>query len=166
MTHNQKQMINTNRAVIVKFLQSTSDTQLTSSGDANIYIPFPVKEIKVKGVDLDFNADFRTLYFTSNLVDDFPLGSGYAGIMFDNSTSTKHLHYIFDSPRDINGSYRFTYNVLDDRAFYFANGFMAGQGIPDAEFLAPPPGGAINPNITQGAPAGRVLFMLEFIGYK
>ena len=104
MTHNQKQMINTNRAVIVKFLQSTSDTQLTSSGDANIYIPFPVKEIKVKGVDLDFNADFRTLYFTSNLVDDFPLGSGYAGIMFDNSTSTKHLHYIFDSPRDINGA--------------------------------------------------------------
>ena len=43
---------------------------------------------------------------------------------------------------------------------------MAGQGISDAEFLAPPPGGAINPNITQGAPAGRVLFMLEFIGYK
>ena len=136
MTHNQKQMINTNRAVIVKFLQSTSDTQLTSSGDANIYIPFPVKEIKVKGVDLDFNADFRTLYFTSNLVDDFPLGSGYAGIMFDNSTSTKH------------GSYRFTYNLLDDRSFYFANGFMAGQGVPDTEDLVPAPRGGINPVIS------------------
>ena len=88
------------------------------------------------------------LYFTSDLVNHGPIGSGYAGVLCDNSSSVKQLSYIFDTPRDINGSYNFTYNILDDVAMYYASGFSAGE--------APLP----------GMPSGRVLFMLEFIGYK
>jgi hypothetical protein len=83
--------------------------------------------------------------------------------MYDNSTTTKQLHYLFDSPRDINGTYRFTYNLVDDKSFYFANGYLSGQGVPNDEVLV---GGAANPKITKGAPKGSVIFMLEFIGYK
>ena len=73
---------------------------------------------------MDFDSDFRTMYFTSNLVDNGPLGSGYAGILCDNSTSTKQLTYLFRDSRDINGSYTITYNILEPIAFYFANGFV------------------------------------------
>ena len=164
MTHTKdREMINTNKAVVVKFAQHTNDSQLNQTGEASIYIPFPVKEIWLRGVDLDFNADFQVMYFTSSLVDNNTLGSGYAGVMYDNSTTTKQLHYIFDSPRDINGTYRSTYNLVDDKSFYFANGYLAGQGVPNDEALV---GGAANPNITKGAPKGSVIFMLEFIGYK
>ncbi len=91
-----KEMINTNKAVVVKFAQHTNDLQLNQTGEANIYIPFPVKEIYLRGVDLDFNADFQVMYFTSSLVDNNTIGSGYAGVMYDNSTTTKQLHYIFE----------------------------------------------------------------------
>ena len=40
-------MINTNKAVLVYF--PTNNSQ----GAASIYIPFPVKEIHAKGVDVD-----------------------------------------------------------------------------------------------------------------
>ena len=63
------QIINTNRAVRVKFDPYTSTTKFSQSSSASIYVPFPVKEIILKGVDFDFGADFRTMYFTSNLVD-------------------------------------------------------------------------------------------------
>ena len=43
-----KEMINTNKAVIVYFPTNKSQ------GTASIYIPFPVKEIHVKGVDIDW----------------------------------------------------------------------------------------------------------------
>ena len=56
------QIINTNRAVRVKFNAYTSNTQTTQSSNADIYVPFPVKEILVKGVDLDFVQAFRSMY--------------------------------------------------------------------------------------------------------
>ena len=89
------------------------------------------------------------MYFTSDLVNSGPLGSGYAGILYDNSSSTKQMTYLFPDPREINGSYTFTYHLLDTAALYFPNGFVNGSGIGE----------------TAGAPPGRVLFMLEFIGY-
>ena len=71
MTHTKdREMINTNKAVVVKFAQHTNDSQLNQTGEASIYIPFPVKEIWLRGVDLDFNADFQVMYFTSSLVDN------------------------------------------------------------------------------------------------
>ena len=69
------QRINTNRAVRVKFNAYTSNTQTTQSSNASIYVPFPVKEILIKGIDLDFGADFRTMYFTSSIVDGNYVGS-------------------------------------------------------------------------------------------
>ncbi len=42
-----KEMINTNKAVVVYFPAASSQ------GEASIYIPFPVKEIHIKGVDID-----------------------------------------------------------------------------------------------------------------
>ena len=151
----ETKMINTNRAVLVKFAGNTNLDQVTTSGSADIYVPFKVSQINVKGIDLDFDSDFRVMYFTSNLVDYGPLGSGYAGILYDNSTSTKQMTYLFQDPRDINGSYTFTYHILDTTAFFFINGFVSGTG-PDT---------SANVGATDGSPIGRVLFMLEFIGY-
>ena len=98
-----KTMINTNRAVLVYFAGNTNEDQVTSSGAADIYVPFKVSQINVKGIDLDFDSDFRMMYFTSGLVNSGPLGSGYGGILYDNSSSTKELTYLFQDPRDING---------------------------------------------------------------
>ena len=155
MSHKEKQMINTNRAVLVSFPGNANASQLSTSGTANIYVPFRVSQINVKGIDLDFDVDFRMMYFTSNLVDYGPLGSGFAGVLCDNSTSTKQMTYLFQDPRDINGSYTFTYNILENMAFYFLNGFVPGAG-PDS---------SANVGAIPGSPVGRVLFMLEFIGY-
>ena len=144
-----KEMINTNKAVVVFFTGNANVNQLTTSGTADIYVPFKVSQINVKGIDLDFDSDFRMMYFTSDLVNYGPLGSGYGGILYDNSSTTKQLTYLFQDPRDINGSYTFTYHLLDTAALYFPNGFVSGAAtLP-----------------TNGSPPGRVLFMLEFIGY-
>ena len=155
MPNKEKQMINTNKAVVVNFAGNTHGEQISTTGNASIYVPFRVSQINVKGIDLDFDSDFRIMYFVSSLVDNGPLGSGYAGIFCDNSTSTKQLTYLFQDPRDINGCYSFTYNILEADAFYFANGFIPGSG----------PESSLNVGATIGSPPGRVLFMLEFIGY-
>ena len=136
------QIINTNRAVRMKFNAYTSNTQTSQSSNASIYVPFPVKEIHVKGVDLDFYYDFRTMYFTSSLVDGNVLGSGFAGASYDTSSTTKQLKYIFNTPRDINGSFRFDYFLIDNEV--------------GASY--------INGGLVNGAPAGFVLFIIEFIG--
>ena len=150
-----KHMINTNRAVLVNFETNANPHQLTSSGSADIYVPFKVSQINIKGIDLDFDSDFQSMYFTSNLVDYGPLGSGFAGILCDNSTTTKQMTYLFKDPRDINGSYTFIYHVLDIVTVYFPNGYVPGTNA----------GSSLITGSTAGSPAGRVLFMLEFIGY-
>ena len=104
MSHKDKEMINTNKAVLVNFPAYTDVLQLNNTASAEIYIPFPVKQTNVKGIDLDFDADFRVVYFTSNLVDNGPLGSGFGGILCDYSVSTKHITYMFPTPRDIHGT--------------------------------------------------------------
>ena len=155
MTHKEKEIINTNKAVVVKFAAYESQYQTTQSGSATIYIPYPVKQINVKGVDLDFDSDFRTIYFTSDLVNHGPLRSGYAGILSDNSSTTKQMTYYFKDPIEVNGSYTFTYHVLGADSFFFANGFIPGIGVDSSA----------NTGATDGTPEGKVLFMLEFIGY-
>ncbi len=124
-----KEMINTNKAVLVRFPANKSQ------GTASIYIPFPVKEIHIKGVDIDWQADYCACMFSSSLVNDGPIGGGFCGMNLDFSTSLKHLRYIYLTPRDINGTYTFNYKVLDS-----ANDF---------------------PSINHGT----VVFTLEFIGY-
>ena len=141
------QIINTNRAVRVKFDTYTSISQMSQSSSASIYVPFPVKEILIKGIDLDFNADFRTMYFTSSLVDGNYVGSGFAGTLTDYSASTKQVRYIFNTPRDINGSYSFTYSLLDNVSISAYTDYTTGNAIPST-----------------GAPTGYVLFVIEFIG--
>ena len=141
------QIINTNRAVRVKFNAYTSTTQTIQSSSANIYVPFLVKEILVKGVDLDFGSDFRTMYFTSSLVDSNVLGSGFAGGKMDYSASVKQLRYIFNTPREINGSYSFTYSLIDPDTIVQYRDYATGVGV-----------------LTNGAPTGYVLFVIEFIG--
>ena len=141
------QIINTNRAVRVKFDTYTSISQMSQSSSASIYVPFPVKEILIKGIDLDFNADFRTMFFTSSLVDGNYVGSGFAGGLTDYSSSTKQLRYIFNTPRDINGSYSFTYSILDNVSISEYTDYATGVGVP-----------------TTGSPTGYVLFVIEFIG--
>ena len=155
MPHKEKEIINTNKAVVVKFPAYASQYQTTQSGSATIYIPFPVKQINVKGVDLDFDSDFRTMYFTSDLVNHGALGSGYAGILTDNSSTTKQMTYYFKDPIEVNGSYTFTYHILDTISFYYPNGFIPGTGPDTSAHTA----------AFMGAPEGLVLFMLEFIGY-
>ena len=124
-----KEMINTNKAVVVYFPADKSQ------GTASIYIPFPVKEIHVKGVDIDWQADYCACMFSSSLVNDGTIGGGFCGVNCDMSNSTKQLRYIFTTPLDINGTYTFNYSVIDN-----ANEF---------------------PNINHGS----VVFTLEFIGY-
>ena len=75
---NEKEMINTNKAVVVSFDPFASSLQITNTASADIYVPFLVKEIHVRGIDLDFMTDFQPLYFTSSLFNNGPLGSGYA----------------------------------------------------------------------------------------
>ena len=141
------QIINTNRAVRVRFNAYTSTTQTSQSSNASIYVPFPVREILIKGIDLDFGADFKNMFFTSSLVDGNYVGSGFAGALTDYSSSTKQLRYIFNTPRDINGSYSFTYSLLDNVSSVGYTDYSAGNAVP-----------------TTGAPTGYVLFVLEFIG--
>ena len=163
----EKQMINTNRAVVVNFTGYVSELQMTNTASAYIYVPFLVKEIHVRGIDLDFMADFQPLYFTSSLVNDGPLGSGYAGILCDISSGTKKMKYIFDTPREINGSYDFTYHIYNPEkvAFHFPAGFAPG-GASDGPNVYSPVYPNLAPNAVAGAPYGSVLFMLEFIAYK
>ena len=122
-------MINTNEAVVVFFGGNKSQ------GSASIYIPFPVKEILVKGVDVDWQVDYCACMFSSSLFNDGPIGGGFCGVNYDNSSNLKHLRYLFQQPRDINGTYTFNYIPLDN-----ANDF---------------------PNINYGT----VVFTFEFIGY-
>ena len=124
-----KEMINTNKAVIVHFPDDSSQ------GTASIYIPFPVKEIQLKGVDIDWEADYCACVFSSSLVNDGPIGGGFCGINYDNSTSTKTIRYIFTTPLDINGTYTFNYKAIDN-----THAFPSGNN-------------------------GTVVFTLEFIGY-
>ena len=136
------QIINTNRAVRVRFDPYTSNAQLSQSSTADIYVPFLVKEILIKGIDIDFLFDFRTMYFTSSLVDGNVLGSGFAGAVYDTSSTTKQLRYIFNTPREINGSFRFDYFLIDNNTGASYN----------------------NAGIINGAPTGYVLFVIEFVG--
>ena len=130
MSHiNEKEMINTNKAVLVYFPTNKSQ------GTASIYIPFPVKEIHVKGVDIDWQGEYCACMFNSSLVNEGPVGGGFCGTQYDNSISLKHLRYIFTTPRDINGTYTFNYNPIDN-----ANVFPSVNYWP-------------------------VVFTLEFIGY-
>ena len=158
-----KEMINTNKAVVVSFDPYASKLQITNTASADIYVPFLVKEIHVRGIDLDFMTDFQPLYFTSSLVNNGPLGSGYAGILCDTSVGTRKLRYIFDTPREINGTYSFTYHVFNPEkvSFHFPGGFAPG-GLEAYAHVSP----AIPAFAEPGAPAGNVLFMLEFIAYK
>ena len=57
----EKEMINTNKAVVVFFTGNANVNQLTTSGTADIYVPFKVSQINVKGIDLDFDSDFRMM---------------------------------------------------------------------------------------------------------
>ncbi len=148
MPHTQEtKMINTNRAVLVKFAGNTNTNQVTTSETADLYVPFNVSQINIKEIDLDFESDFRVMYFTSDLVDSGPLGFGYAGILCDNSATTKQMKCLFQDPRDINGTYTFTYHILDTTAFFFINSFVSGTG-PDT---------SANVGATDGSPMGRVL---------
>ena len=172
-----KSKINTNRAIVVPFEGHTNRLQTTVSSLASIYVPFLVSEIQIRGIHTNFDADFREMYFTSSLVDGGPLGSAFAGILGDTTASSKTIKYVFQNPREINGSYNFTYHLIDPMSFYFPVGFMPGYGhatsIPTAGGLA---GIALNDNSyvspaamaveVLGAPTGRVLFILEFIAYK
>ena len=127
----EKQMINTNRAVLVNF------PSLSNSAYASIYVPFFVSEIHIKGVDVDWDVDYLTVYFLSSLVDNCPIGAAFAGVSSDTSTSTKKLRYIFPQPRDINSTFSFSYNLVDT---------ISVVTFPDNH-------------------KGHVLFMIEFIGY-
>ena len=144
-------------------------------------MPFLVSEIQIRGIHTNFDADFREMYFTSSFVDGGPLGSAFAGILGDTTASSKTVKYVFQNPREINGSYNFTYNLIDPLSFYFPNGYMPGQGLATS---VPSLGGIVNmvagnesnvyPNADPllladavlGAPTGRVLFLIEFIAYK
>ena len=94
-------MINTNKAVLVYFPTNKSQ------GTASIYIPFPVKAIHVKGVDIDWKGEYCACMFNLFLVNEGPVGGGFCGTQYDNSNSLKHIIYIFTTPRDINGTYNF-----------------------------------------------------------
>jgi hypothetical protein len=102
-----KEMINTNKAVFVTFPANNSQCM------ASIYVPFPVKEIHIKGVDIDWEADFCACMFNSSLVDG-PIGGGFCGVASDVSNSLKQLKYLYLTPRDINGTYTFNYKCIDN----------------------------------------------------
>ena len=177
-----KSKINTNRAVVVPFAGHTNKNQTTVSSLASIYVPFLVSEIQIRGIHTNFDADFREMYFTSSLVDGGPLGSAFAGILGDTTASSKTVKYVFQNPREINGSYDFTYHSIDPHSFDFSTGYMPGQGfateVPSLGGIANIVDGNVS-NVYQnadpllpvgsailGAPTGRVLFIIEFIAYK
>ncbi len=118
-----KDMFNPNKAVLLKCPAYNNAAHSTNTSTADIYIPFPVEQINVKFIDLDFEADFRVMYFTSYLVDNVLLGSGFGGILCDFSAPTKIVNFMFPIPRDINGTYSFKYHVIDTAAFYWPKGY-------------------------------------------
>ena len=135
-----KSKINTNRAIVVPFAGHVNRDQTTVSSLASIYVPFLVSEIQIRGIHTNFDADFREMYFTSSLVDGGPLGSAFAGILGDTTASSKTIKYVFQNPREINGSYDFTYHLIDPVSFYFPLGFEPGVGhatsVPTAGFFS------------------------------
>ena len=124
-----KQIINTNKALFVTFPVNSTTTS------CDIYIPFPVSEIHVRGIDIDWQADYLTVVFTSSLFNDGPVGSAFCGVGSDLSNATKKIRYIYAQPRDINGSYQFSYKAVDTTIL-----------IADAHY-------------------GTACFIIEFIGY-
>ena len=81
------------------------------------------------------------------------------------------ISYIFKQPRDINGTYNFTYNVIDIESYYFPKGFNANGTMfyattNDGGFaLDGTTARTIPATALAGALLARVLFLLEFIGY-
>ena len=69
------------------------------------------------------------------MVDNGALGSGFGALLCDNSSTTKNISNIFQQPRDINGTYDFTYHILDSGCVYFPNGFVPGTGSDTARQL-------------------------------
>ena len=93
-----------------------------------------MKEIHVRGLDVDWQVDYCAVMFCSSLVNDGPIGSGFAGQNLDNSTSVKNIRYVFNTPRDINGTYLFTYTPIDS-----VNGTSSinyGYAVFSLEFIA------------------------------
>ena len=174
-----KSKVNTNKAIVVPFNSHANQFQTTVSSSASIYVPFLVSEIQIRGIHTNFDADFREMYFTSSLVDGGPLGSAFAGILGDTTASSKTVKYVFQNPREINGSYNFTYHLIDPMSFYFPLGFQLNSTDATSE----PTNGGISGMLADpsnvfdaatnaagsailGAPTGRVLFIIEFIAYK
>ena len=115
------------------------------------------------------------MYFTSTLVNGGPLGSAFAGILGDSTAPSQGVKYIFDTPRDINGSYDFTYHLIDEQSFYFPCGYQIGigdatmaptQGGISGLLIGPPNTNVFSTALAQallGGPVGRVLCIIEFI---
>ncbi len=55
-------MINSNQAVVVSLSAYASQRQITNTASADIYVPFLVQEILVRGIDLDSMADCQLVY--------------------------------------------------------------------------------------------------------
>ncbi len=77
------------------------------------------------------------MFFRSSLVDGNYVGYGFAGAL------TEQLRYIFNTPRDTNGSYSFTYSLLHNVSIVGYTDYTTGFGDP-----------------TTGAPVGHVLFVI------
>ena len=97
-----------------------------------IYIPFPVTQINGKGINLDFDADFRVVYFSSNLVDNAPFGCGFGGIFSDYSSATQMIGFIFQQPRDLNTTFNLKYNVIDIESCQFPKGLNSNETMFNA----------------------------------
>ena len=84
-----KKIINTNKALFVTFPLPSSTTS------CNIYVPFPVYEIHIRRIDVDWQADYLSVIFFSSLFNDGPVGGAFCGVGFDVSNSTTNLRFIY-----------------------------------------------------------------------
>ena len=81
------------------------------------------------------------------------------------------VSYIFKDPRDINGTFSFTYNIIDILSFYFPKGFVSSGNMYNTTTnvagtaLDGTVNGTLPTGAQAGAPPGRVLFIKEFIGH-
>jgi hypothetical protein len=84
--------------------------------------------------------DFLSVFARNEGIDLPPLFVGSSieqyieGQNLDNSTSVKNIRYVFNTPRDINGTYLFTYTPIDS-----VNGTSSinyGYAVFSLEFIA------------------------------
>jgi hypothetical protein len=112
----------------------------TSIAQANISVPFRVKEIVTKTIIYEDDADPVPLpqygLVVSNLVREQPLGVFMSDYRFASYSGSDNIVYKSQNPIDIAGSYTFNLKSIDNTTFTLSGSMVIILEFTEAEQTA------------------------------